>query len=555
MVTILARIAGFGRWFAQSATLGDSATANAYASANMLPNILFEVAAGGALAGVVVPLLALPLARELRGEVDRIASALLTWTLAVLVPLGLVVAVLSGPLVALLPDSVGSDVATQRELATHFLRIFAVQIPLYGVGVVLTGILQAQRRFLLPALAPLASSLVVILSYTAFGLTSAGAADDPARLPGVSVAWLAWGTTAGVLVLSLPLLIPVVRSGVRLRPSWRFPPGVAARARRLAAAGIGALLAQQLATVVVLYLARSGGVEGTITIFQYAQAVYMLPYAVLAVPLATVVYPRLVSHAGTAADRAAGRRVPETFARMAAGSTRLIVTASALGAALLVAVAPTATAVFSLWGPMAGMTRAITWLAPGVVGFALVFHVSRVLYALDRGRMAVAATAAGWLTVSVVSLLAVRWLAPDGGDGPATLFGLAIGSSVGMTVAGGALLVMLRRASGIGALAGLPRTCAVAGVAALAGGLLGRGVSEWSLGAFSGLPAVLIATVAASAVCAVAGVVVVALGDRSVWQVGRWGGEPEPAPGVQEARGAETGAVPQADTETPGEAP
>src|SRR5699024_8911597 len=83
-ITVLSRAVGFVRWFVQSATLGDSATANAYATANMLPNVLFEVAAGGALAGAVVPLLAAPLARSLRRDVDRIASALLTWTLLVL---------------------------------------------------------------------------------------------------------------------------------------------------------------------------------------------------------------------------------------------------------------------------------------------------------------------------------------------------------------------------------------------------------------------------------------------------------------------------------------
>ena len=46
----------------------------------------------------------------------------------------------------------------------------------------------------------------------------------------------------------------------RLRPTLTFPPGVASRARRLAAAGVVTLLAQQLAVVVTLWLAnRRGG--------------------------------------------------------------------------------------------------------------------------------------------------------------------------------------------------------------------------------------------------------------------------------------------------------
>ncbi|WP_206515507.1 murein biosynthesis integral membrane protein MurJ [Georgenia faecalis] len=513
VITMASRAVGFGRWFAQAATLGDSATANAYASANLLPNVLFEVAAGGALAGTVVPLLAAPLARHLRGDVDRIASALLSWTLLALVPLGILVALLAGPIVSLLPNSAGSDVEVQREVATFFLRIFAVQIPLYGVGVVLSGILQAQRRFLLPALAPLASSVVVIATYLLFGVLGEGLADSPGRLPPLALETLAWGTTAGVAAMSLPLAVPVLRSGIRLRPTLHFPPGVAPRARHLAAAGIGALLAQQVSVVVVLVLARAGGVEGTITIFQYAQAVYYLPYAVLAVPVATAVFPRLAESAAEE-DRS-------DFVRMSARTTRVVVAAASAGVALLVAGAPAATALFSVRGTMEGMTTAITWLAPGVVGYALVFHVSRCLYTVDRGRAAVLATAAGWLTVAVASAVAVRVLAPDGGDGPGTLQGLAIGSSVGMVVAGVALLLALRRVTG--ALPGLGRTVVVAGAGAVVGAVAGRWVTEAMLGAVA--PQLLGAVVAACLGCLVGGGVVLAacaLGDRSVLRVRQW---------------------------------
>ncbi|WP_454085922.1 murein biosynthesis integral membrane protein MurJ [Georgenia sp. Marseille-Q6866] len=515
-VTVLSRAVGFVRWFVQSATLGDSATANAYSTANTLPNVLFEVAAGGALAGAVVPLLAAPLARHLRGEVDRIASALLTWTLAVLVPLGLLVAVLAGPIVGLLPDSVGSDVETQRQLATYFLRIFALQIPLYGVGVVLTGVLQAQRRFLLPAIAPLLSSVVVIGAYLAFGTFSGGMADDPERLAQSALDWLAWGTTLGVAAMSLPLLVPVVRSGVRLRPALHFPPGVGRRALNLAAAGIGALLAQQVSVVVFIVLARAGGVEGTVTIWEYSRAVYFLPYAVLAVPVATAVFPRLAELSG-GHDRAA-------FAAMAVGSTRSVLAASFVGAGILAAVAPGVTAVFSLSGTMEGMTTAVTWLAPAVVGYGLVFHVSRCLYTLDRGRAAVTATAAGWLVVSVAAAVLVQVTAPDGGNGPATLRSLALGTSIGMTVAGLLLLWALRRALGADApLGGLVRTIAVGAAGAAAGGLAGRLVTDAVLGAVGPqLLSGLLAAAAGGLCAALLGGLAVVLADRTALRPARW---------------------------------
>ena len=96
-ITLLARAAGFGRWLVFSGSVSAQCVGNAYSTANQLPNVLFEVVAGGALAGAVVPLLAGPLSRSLapgagpehRAEVDRTASALLTWAVAVLTPLAL----------------------------------------------------------------------------------------------------------------------------------------------------------------------------------------------------------------------------------------------------------------------------------------------------------------------------------------------------------------------------------------------------------------------------------------------------------------------------------
>ena len=45
------------------------------------------------------------------------------------------------------------------------LRVFAPQLPLYGIGIVLTGVLQAHHRFAWPVIAPLLSSVTVMAAY------------------------------------------------------------------------------------------------------------------------------------------------------------------------------------------------------------------------------------------------------------------------------------------------------------------------------------------------------------------------------------------------------
>ena len=57
-LTLAARAVGFGRSLVFSKTVGDTCLGDVYNAANALPNVLFEVAAGGVLAGVVVPVVA-----------------------------------------------------------------------------------------------------------------------------------------------------------------------------------------------------------------------------------------------------------------------------------------------------------------------------------------------------------------------------------------------------------------------------------------------------------------------------------------------------------------
>jgi putative peptidoglycan lipid II flippase len=471
-VTIVARVVGFGRWLAFSHSVGATCTGSAYSTANQLPNVLYEVVAGGALSAAVVPLLARSMADRDDADVNRTASALLTWAVVLLVPVAALLAVLSGPLISALEPGGACAATGLHAAAVRMLLVFAPQVVLYGIGIVLTGILQAQHRFVWPAAAPLLSSAIVIGSYLVFGQLAGAGRDDLARLPHSAELVLSVGTTLGVAALSLPLLWPVLRSGVRLRPSFEFPPGVASRARTLAAAGVVTLLAQQLAVVITLWLANRRGGPAALNVYQYVQAVYVLPYAVLAVPLATSAFPRLAAAAGGADDVG--------YAATLARSTRLVVLAALSGVALLVATAPAVGSFFSAIdagrggsgagtgaAALSGLTATLTAFAPGLWGFALIAHLGRALYADGRSRWAAGATAAGWLVSGLAAVVLVLSLVgSDSADPRRTLVGVGVASSVGMTVAGVLLFVGVRRSRGMTALVGVARAQGVALLAA-----------------------------------------------------------------------------------------
>lgn len=467
-LTLVSRALGFLRWVVQASTVGAGVVAGAYATANQVPNVLYEVVVGGALAATVVPLLAQAVAGGNQEQIQRTASGLLGLVLVVLVPVAVLLAVAAGPVASLFPLSQGADPAVQHALVAQFLRMFAVQIPVYGIGVVLTGVLQACGSFTWPTLTPVASSLTVMATYGLYGhLTRVGAPSA------TCLAVLGWGTTVGVAALSLPLAWPVRRQGIRLRPSLRIPRAELARVVRLGGAGTWTVLTQQLSVLVVLALARRGGEPGTVAVYQYTQAVYLLPYAVLAVPVATVAYPRMAA--------ALGGRQPQARA-LAGDGTGLVTAVSLAGAGALVAVAPACEAFFSLLTDVDGMALALVALSPGLVGYALVYQVTRVLFAADRPRAGAVATGTGWLTVAVVSWLAVGVLVPTGGDGPTTLLALGIGLSVGMSVAGTGLLVGLGRVLGGPVLRSTARVLTVAAPVAVCLGGLGWWVSSQVLG-------------------------------------------------------------------------
>ena len=498
-LTLVSRALGFARWIVQASTVGAGTVAGAYATANQVPNVLYEIVVGGALAATIVPLLAAAAIPGRGEEASRIASGLLGVVLTVLTPLALLLTVMAGPIAALLPASAGVDPSLQAGLVADFLRMFALQVPLYGIGVVLTGVLQAQGCFTWPALTPVLSSLVVMATYAVYGVMTS---DAGGQAESAALHVLGWGTTAGVAALSLPLLHPVVRSGVRVRPTLHLDRAVAWRALRLGGAGVWTLVAQQVSVLAVLALARSGGRTGTVAVYQYTQAVYLLPYAVMAVPVATVVYPRLAAafeedRAG-ATGRAEDRRLSPAYG-FAASSTALVTAVSLAGAGALVGVSSGAERFFSLLhADVDGMGASLLVLAPAVVGYALIYQVTRILFAADRASSAARVTVLGWLTVVGASAAAVRLMAPDGGDGRATLIALAIGLTAGMGVAGVGMLLVLARTVGGGALRPTLRVLAVGAPTALATGAVVRALST----TISSAPGSIALAVAGAAACA-----------------------------------------------------
>ena len=467
-VTVLSRLFGFLRTLAFSHTVGHGDLADAYNSANQVPNTIFDIVAGGALASVAVPLLAGPLSRGEREYASRTVSALLTWALGALLPLSLIGIAVSGPLGALIAGPHG-PAGVYPDTVGRFLVLFLPQIPLYGVAVVLSAALQADRRFVAPAIAPLLSSVVMVGTYLVFGRIDQHAASDLNSLTLSARLMLGLGTTAGVATLALCLLPSVRRAGFRIRPTFGFGPGVARQARQLAAAGVVTLIAQNCAVLGVVFLTNYADPSGgALTVYNFSWAVYLLPYAVLAVPIATSAFTDLAARAE------GGDRVG--FRAGIALTSRAVLLATCAGAGLLAAIAWPMSSLFLTRGSAgagaSSMAYGLLAFAPGLLGYAAIALLGRVLYAAGHGADAAIATVVGWLTVfGADAALIFGWRGRP-------VVALGLGNTIGMTLAGLLLMGAVRRRVGAGVFARLGRT-AVAGVAGAAAG----GAAGWLVGA------------------------------------------------------------------------
>jgi putative peptidoglycan lipid II flippase len=373
----LSRATGFVRVVAVGAALGTTYLGNTYQSANLVSNVLFEVLAAGMLSAPLVPAFVglFDVGRE--KEAERLAGALLGPALLGLAALVVVLSVAGPAVMRVLTVGVDDPAVRDAEirLGAFLLWFFLPQMLLYALGAVTTAMLNARRRFAAAALAPVANNVVVTATMVAFVVVGP---DEPTMgLSSGAKLLLGVGTTAGVLAMTLVPVVALRRLGLRLRPRLeRGVPELRSVARAGAWAGV-LLAATQLLIGVTLVLANR--VAGGVVAFQIAFTFFLLPFALLAHPVITAVFPRLAEHVH-GGDRAAFRRD----------------TGSAL-TRVLVLVVPASVATAVLAAPVLGLVRL------GEMDRAGVRFVGRVLaaYALGLGGYAAfqllarAATAAG----------------------------------------------------------------------------------------------------------------------------------------------------------------
>lgn len=271
------KIAGLLRQVIVARAYGVGAELDAYNAANNLPDALFALISGGALAIAFIPVLTQ--ARERGGRpalwalFSRVAN-LAFLTTAVCAGL---LALFAEPLVRAVV--VPGFAPAQQALVTDLMRLNLLATLVFSISGLVMGALQAEQHFLLPALAPLFYNLGQI----------AGVLVGQ-RLWGIY--GLAWGTVAGAglhLAIQLPGL---ARHEFKWTPELTVADAEVRRVLRLMGPRILTIAGFNLIFIVNDNLA-SGFPAGAVTALAYAWLLMQLPETVLGTAAGTALLPTL----------------------------------------------------------------------------------------------------------------------------------------------------------------------------------------------------------------------------------------------------------------------
>jgi putative peptidoglycan lipid II flippase len=457
-LTLLSRILGLARTLVFSQTVGSDCLGTVYVTAYQVPNLVSELVLAGALTNAMVPVLARSAARAheddaARQRVAQISSAMLTWTLLLLVPVMIGIVVAAHPIAAVLnPSNSNSHCVRSTMVAATggMLQVFAPQVVLWGLSVVMFGILQAYRRFTGPALGPVIANVVMITSYLLFVPLDGG--RPLATAPRAAILVLSVGATLNVAVLVVVVLLPMKRLGLRLRPTLRLPDGIAGWVGGLVLVGVLEFIAGDIAAVVVIILANGHGDTGALVVFNYAMLVFTAVPAVLTMSITTSAFPVLSASDGDAFDRTC------------AGSTRAVLLMSLLGTAVVASVAVPTAHILVPGGQQRELIEGFLAFAPGIAATAVMTNLSRVMLALRRLRVAGAALAGNALLI-----VAADWVLTQVVPARLEVAALALGNTIGLTATAIPLVFATRRIRGKAAVAGVGHAT-MAGIGACVAG-------------------------------------------------------------------------------------
>lgn len=487
--TIVSRLTGFVRAIVLVSAVGAvTGAGNAFATANQLPNNIYAIISTGLLTAVIVPQIVKSASHEDGGR-GFISKLFTLGTVVLLVTTAL--AMIGAPwLVQLFAPSYPP---AQQALATAFAYWCLPQILFYGLYALVGEALNARRVFGPFTWAPIVNNIVSIAGFLIF-IAMFGQSGSVSTWTPEMVALLGGTATAGIVVQAGILMLFWRRTGLHVRPDFRWRGVGLNDIGRLAGWTFLMVVAGQLAGLVQSRVLSAAAEDYPgVMVSQNAWLLFMLPYSIIVLSIGTPYFTQLSEHAHAGRDDDVRGDIGRSIRTL--GLFIVIATAA------LAAAAVPASRIFtqSVDEAVAAAGVLLCFLV-ALIPLAVLFVIQRTFYAYDDTRTPFFFTLVQSALVVATALIAQATL---------PVAQLAAGIALGQSLAGIVQVILAtwllhRRLGGlqIGSwMLALGRFCLAALPAAAAGWLtfeLLGGVDGWTVSGtlLSAIGAAIIGTVA-----------------------------------------------------------
>jgi len=284
VATFISRILGYVKDMILAGFFGATGTADTFFVAFRIPNLLRELFAEGSMSSAFIPVLTEYQTRQGEGEAKRLVRITLTF---ILIFVGLIsllgiffapaIVTIIAPGFVHMPEKFSQTVLLTRVMFPFLLFI--------SLAALIMGALNCRRIFFIPALAPAALNITIIVTVLALA--------PRMELPIIAVAV---GVALGGFIQFAFQLPSFLRNGYSMMPAYDFGhSGLRKMGILVLPATMGMAVAQInifVSTILASYLP-----EGSITYLYYSMRLIQFPIGIFGVAMGMAVLPTLSEHA------------------------------------------------------------------------------------------------------------------------------------------------------------------------------------------------------------------------------------------------------------------
>ncbi len=253
---------------------GQEGLLDVYFAAFVIPDTVFQLLVVGALSASFIPLFQESLTKN-KEDADSLVRSVFSLIFYAITVVSVVVAIFAEPLSRLITHFSPDQIVVMANL----IRIMSLAQIIFAISSVFTGILQAEQRFLMPALAPILYNTGTILGVLTLS-------------PSIGIYSAAVGVVFGACMHALVQVLPVLRLGFRPGLIFSgFHPKLKDLIRLMPARTLSLSLDQIQRWVSVNLTSLLA--PGSLSMLTFARQLYILPISLFGVSLSQATFPAL----------------------------------------------------------------------------------------------------------------------------------------------------------------------------------------------------------------------------------------------------------------------